>query len=369
MAEKKIDYRKRPAPGSTPVQSGWPVPPAQHAPAAASGWPAPPVAPAPPAQPGWPGQAAQPAPPVTAPRPVPTEVGVVGAAPPSWTTFWVFGSVVGVLLLLALIFVATGSAVGVFFFGFVGGILGLLYLLSLWGARSVIGKPQVTAGAAGIWAPRFQLRWDQVRALDFVSNGREYSKIDPHKTSVAKRQMTSLVVTSRERGANGRPVQYGTTLCFNHSHNYEEFRQAVRRLAPHVEFRTDVSVEDTVLDPAVQQAVQQQLASTGRLVVTTKRGKEKMSFDRNGATLGRNFAPWPEITAAVAVIDLHTDRTGGISTTTRTQTLVLLTNQTNPNGQERRFRHSYDESFQPPIEYLLPVLRQLAPHIQVADQR
>ncbi|MGW5523356.1 hypothetical protein [Gordonia sp. NPDC003950] len=296
-------------------------------------------------------------------------MSIVGAAPPSWTTFWVFGGVVGFLLLLALVFMAAGSVAGVFFFGFVGFILGVLYLLSLWGARSVIGKPQVTASAAGIWAPRFQLSWDQIGALDFVSDRRAYSKVDPHKTNVAKRPMTSLVVTSRERGANGRPVQYGTTMCFNHSHNYEEFRQAVGRLAPHVEFRTNVSVEDTVLDPAVQQAVQQQLASTGRLVVATKRGKEKMSFDRNGATVGREFVPWSAIVGAVAVVDLCTDRTGGISTTTRTQKLVLITNQVDSKGKERRLRPTYDAAFQPPVEHLLPVLRQLAPHVQVADQR
>ncbi|MDF3283696.1 hypothetical protein [Gordonia sp. N1V] len=187
---------------------------------------------------------------------------------------------------------AAHAAAGVIFFGIFGVGWSGLVLLTLWGARSVIGRSQVTAGPDGIWAPAFQLPWEQIRALDFVSGGTSYGKIDPHQTHAARRRETSLVVTSRAANKNGRPLQYGTTLHQFNSENFDEFRSAVRALAPHVEFWTTLNVSDYVVDPTAQQELARQFAATGRVAVTTRRGKEKMYFDRNGVGADDKFVPW-----------------------------------------------------------------------------
>ncbi|RPA62289.1 hypothetical protein EF294_09815 [Gordonia oryzae] len=301
----------------------------------------------------------------------PATVSVVGAPPKSWTAFWVCGGI-GVAAFVAVAICAAAHAVaGVIFFGIFGVGWSGLVLLTLWGARSVIGRPQVTAGPDGIWAPAFQLPWDQIRALDFVSGGTSYGKIDPHQTHAARRRETSLVVTSRATNKNGRPLQYGTTLHHFNSENFDEFRSAVRALAPHVEFWTTLNVSDYVVDPTAQQELTRQLAATGRVAVTTRRGKEKMYFDRNGVGADGKFVPWTSVTGVIAVIDLHTTSgsTGMGKSTSRTPKLVIVTNMVDQKGNELRLRPTYEASYQPPVEHLLPLLRQLAPHVQIADQR
>ncbi|AFA74098.1 hypothetical protein GPOL_c30830 [Gordonia polyisoprenivorans VH2] len=299
----------------------------------------------------------------------PATVSVVGAAPKSWTSFWVNGAIVVAAFVAMALCAAMRATVAANCFGTFGVVASGLVLLTLWQARSVIGKPQVTAGPEGIWAPAFQLPWDQIRALEFVSGQITYRKNDPHQTHATRRRETSLVVTSRAANKNGRPLQYGTTLYHFNSENFDEFRSAVRALAPHVEFWTTLNVSDYVVDPTAEQELARQLAATGRVAVTTRRGKEKMYFDRNGVGADDKFVPWTAVTGVVAVIDLYTTngRTG--KSTARTPKLVVVTNMVDQKGQELRLRPTYEASYQPPVEHLLPLLRQLAPHVQIADQR
>ncbi|MGC5246943.1 hypothetical protein ACPXB3_08475 [Gordonia sp. DT219] len=298
-------------------------------------------------------------------------VEITGTAPSSWTGHWVFGGAAVVLLVGAIISAATGSAGGAVFLGIIGAFVLILALLMVWGATSAIGRRQVSAGPEGIWTPYFTLTWSQVRALDFKQDCVEYAKINPHKVRASRRRRTSLVITGTEVDKQGRPLQYGSTLYQFNTGNFDEFRSAAKKFAPHIGFWTALDVDDYQVDPTTQQSLHQQYAATGCITVRTRRGKEKLRIDGAGVTVRSDFVPWNAITAVIAVTDIHTTTgssgTGG--TTSRTPRLVFVTNLTDTKGKERRLRPTYEVSYQPTIEQLLPWLRQLVPHVQIADQR
>ncbi|MFW0786291.1 hypothetical protein AAFP35_17445 [Gordonia sp. CPCC 206044] len=300
-----------------------------------------------------------------------TPVSVRGTAPPSWKGFIIIGAFNGAVALTALVCLAAGVYGGAAFAGgflvLFGGPCAVQFLV----ARSRIGKPYITAGPEGLWANGFTLRWDEIRALDFITAFSAYRTLDQHTTQATREKRCSLVVTKTATDQNGRPIQIGQTMPVNHTHNYDEFRSAVRAFAPHIEFWSSVRTSHYVADQTIRNAMLQELSTTGVITVRDKRGVPKFVLDPAGVMLENGVRlPWTDVAGLTAVTDLHTTNSGALEYTESTHRLVLATRFTDP-GSGRRIdeRPVYDLDFQPPLEQVLPLVQQWAPHLGFADNR
>ena len=307
------------------------------------------------------------------PAPSAAPFHVCGTPPKSWQGYTVGGIIIaalgiGVLLAAVSRQGVVAGLIGIFFV-----VLGLRYTKSLVSVRRMIGKPIVTAGPDGLWVRTLGpalLPWSDVRACGFLENTVAYTLHNPSKTVATRTRNTSLVVTRQENDETGRPIQVGSTLPTYNDLDAGAFAAAVRRFAPHVELRTDVTTSDIALDRGVQERLAHQWATTGRMAVTNRRGtKEKLVFDRQGIHFGRTFVPWASVVGIGAVTDVHTTSHSGIKTTERVHRLVIMTSERDRWDAQVVHRLEYPTSYQPPLEQFLPALRSVAPHLPITDRR
>ncbi|KXO99204.1 hypothetical protein [Tsukamurella pseudospumae] len=300
----------------------------------------------------------------------PVEVEVAGAAPPRTTWRLVYGLVVVAFWVSAAASYAAGPTWLTITLAVIGAILAVLFGLNLWAERHMIGDVELKAGPDGLWTSRFTLEWDDVRSCGFATGKYKYKLIDPTMWVYDSAEATSLVVTRRTADANGRQIQVGYTLYEHHTDNLDEFLAAVRHYAPSSDGDFGRSARDYVPDIEVQSRLRAQWDAEGRVVVTTKRGKEKLVFDRAGISAGRDSVPWESVAALGAVTDSVKSTMNGVSTgTTYTHKLVIVTSEVDKKGKQRTLRPDYPGDYVPPLEQLVPFLQVLAPSLPISDKR
>lgn len=301
-------------------------------------------------------------------------VVIRGTRPPSWAPH-VVGAVLLALWWLAVAWCVSSGQTGIaLFLGLVGAFITVAYLLSLAGTVLAIGRAQATANSQGIHTWRFDHRWDEVIACDFLEADVVYGSVNTQRTTASKTPRTSLVVTLRKTDANGRPLQVGSTFHPHHTKNLDEFRRAAQQFAPHLAIRTEIHVEDYVIAAQDQEKLAAQFAAEGRLPVRDRRGVEKFSLNNQCIAEGEATISLSRIAGFVAVTDVFTTKTigpGGASwkSTDRVHRLVIVGNDLKPDGSSWTARLDYPANYTPPLEQFLLSVRRIAPQIPLSDRR
>lgn len=303
------------------------------------------------------------------PGAVPRPVSIAGVRPQNRTMLPLSSAVLVAGILGLLTSIVVDYPVGIVLtigMVLVGGIFLFASLLALVN----VNKPCATAGPDGIWTRTFQLRWDEIRALDFVDGTFRFILTSPHLTHVDPRVMlTSLVVSTRAVDAHGRPIQYGNTMFVRNTRNFDEFRTAVSAFDPRVRFTAVLGADDYTPDPAMQTFLRSQLDTYGMVSIKDRRGRPRIAVDVRGIGLedGRIVA-WADIAGLHAVTDVYTDR-NGIDTSIRTNRLVIVTRQLDSRGETIVHRPECGIDDAPPLEQVMLLIRSLAPHVVFTDER
>ncbi|MGV9712485.1 hypothetical protein ACWDTI_17685 [Gordonia sp. NPDC003424] len=302
-------------------------------------------------------------------NPAGLSVSIVGMPPPIR-----FGTIlVGVIDAAAVVglvfFLVTGNRGGAFVCGLVLLIIGLPGALAFYGARVPVGKPQVTASPEGVWTRFWEFRWDEVIACEFVRRYYLYTVLTgPQQVRPTDLMRRSFVVTTRTADVNGRPQQYGFTLPINHSTNFDEFYSAVRAFAPHVEFWKIMDASVYVVNPATQDAIAREIATTGMVAVRDPEGNPKFAFDprgvvlKNGSRLG-----WNDL---VEMNACNFDELTNSKLPNLNYGLEFVTLKSQAGkGTPPRLRPDLKPDYTPPIEQLMPTILRWAPHLRYTDSR
>lgn len=351
-----IDYSRpgRDSPSAQPATPTFAAPPT-----AAPSFGAPPAA-----APQFGGPPAAALAPVTGPDPV----SIKGALPSKWGGFIFLSVAAGAALLILLISLGSGAGGGIFIGAFGLIIFGLPFLISLFSMLSVNGSTYITAGPDGIVTKMFTLRWNQIQAYGFVEQTTRYNLTNPHLTTATRQRMCSIVITGTETDSSGRPLQYGYTLPYNHTANFDEFRAAVRAYAPKVQESTTIGAGHYRVDPQVTDRLRAELARNGYIDISRKTGRNALAISPTGITVGNDSLPWSDVAGLSAVTDVYTSSTAGIPTSDRTHRLVVVTKYVDQrSGNRKVLRPAYPASYQPTIEQIAPLLAELVPHF--VDQR
>ncbi|GAB18777.1 hypothetical protein GOEFS_064_00160 [Gordonia effusa NBRC 100432] len=256
--------------------------------------------------------------------------------------------------------------------------LGILQGISLIRARSAIGEPLITVGSPGIQSKDFLLPWDRVVAMEFTFTKTEYLRNDPTKTKATDRAVNSLVVTSKDRDDNGRPLQYGTTLRGNYSDNYNEFRDAAQHFSPRIQFRTEIVSADYAVHTGQVEKLLEELKQSGQIVIRDRRSRPTgVALSADGFTNEGSTIRWTDASAVIAYTYVHTTQTSLGDATSRKPRLSILQTKQDSSGKLIPFRFgflgfdyvSYGSDWLPTIEELAVVVERVAPHIRFVDQR
>lgn len=294
-------------------------------------------------------------------------VTVAGAKPESWAAY-VAGTVLIALWWIAVLACAAIEQTGIaIFLGLLGVFFTAAFVRALLRTTSAIGREQATADQHGIRTPRFNYRWHEVLACDFVEQSVTYNSLNSRKTTATREPRTSLIVTLRETDTNGRPVQHGYTLTRHHTDNTAQLLRAAQQFAPDIQIRAELNIDDYASSP--RSAAAQQLARDQRIEVRDHRGRTKITLTNNAIAVDTATIPLSQLTAVVAVTDVLTNSTYGWKTSERIQRLVLVSNDVAADGTPNTVRIDYPAKFAPPLEQFLPAVSTLAPHIDVRDRR
>lgn len=303
-----------------------------------------------------------------------SSVVVRGTRPTSWAPY-VVGALILVLWWIGVVWCFSNGQNGIaFVLGPAAGLFTLFYLFALAGTGFAIGRAQATADSAGIRTWRFDYRWDEVLAFDFVEAAVVYGSVNTQRTSASKMKGTSLVVTLRKVDGNGRPLQIGYTLHAHHTKNFEEFKAAAQRFCPTLEIRSEILVDDYVVDPQSRAKLTQQFMVEGKLVVRDRRGREKIVVDSENISDGEATVALSRVGAMVAVTDVFTTKTvwpGGVSSKSseRTHRLVIVGNDLRPDGTTWSTQLLYPKDYAPSLELFIVSMRKIAPQIPISDRR
>ncbi|MFW0796546.1 hypothetical protein AAFP30_22245 [Gordonia sp. CPCC 205515] len=300
----------------------------------------------------------------------PGVVTVYGTPRPVTAGTIVFRFLAAIGVVGILIGIATGNP-GILVISVVAAImLGVPALVIWYAGRLQAGKPQIAASLMGLWTPAIELTWNEIQACEFTEAYLEYTTFTgPQMVKSSKVERRSLVVTTNAVDANGRPLQYGSTLWLSHTNNLDQFWSAVHQFAPHVGQWSVLTASQYVPIPAIQDAIAREIATTGMVSIRDGEGNPKFAFNPDGVVFDDgSLLRWGDVVAMTASTDR--EASNAAVTTCFTNRLIILSQQ----AQERNRAISREQpvlpkGYTPPIEQVMATVLRWAPHVRYTDSR